>query len=264
MGMFSGPFLRAKFFGVKFLGVKIVLKGSNFRGSNFLWLTVQNTEHNRPFETVILKLIITGHGRAASESDHKTEKHLCPGVNPDVDLFQFREIRFEVEFYAFHRAGKRDAANYENDHHHERESWSYVNWFACWLGASAKRFSKALIRIKLLSFEGISFTGFRDFIFFLGFLWPFIVYKVFIWFSGFLWVSWGFLFLMCFQGLLTLAGTSFFAPLRGYRPQKWSPGKSSLLNDWSVTELPVIAQKNQKRFDYPMDISKCPQNVLSF
>ena len=39
--------------------------------------------------------------------------------------------------------------------------------------------------------------------------------------------------------LLTLAGIIFFAPLRGYRPQKWSPGESALLNDWLIRDLQI-------------------------
>ena len=38
---------------------------------------------------------------------------------------------------------------------------------------------------------------------------------------------------------LTLAGTIFFAPLRGYRPQKWSPGESALVTDWLIRDLQI-------------------------
>ena len=63
---------------------------------------------------------------------------------------------------------------------------------------------------------------------------------------------------------LTHAGIYFFAPLRGYRPKKWSPGESALLGDWLFIDLVIWVQQNEKRLNSSVDMSKCPKNVLFF
>ena len=63
---------------------------------------------------------------------------------------------------------------------------------------------------------------------------------------------------------LTLAGIIFFAPLRGYRPQKWSPGESALLTDWLIRDLQIWVKQNEKRLASLVDILKCPKNVHLF
>jgi len=60
------------------------------------------------------------------------------------------------------------------------------------------------------------------------------------------------------DSILTLLGI-FFASLRGKWPQKWSPGQFSLLGDWLVNYLQILLQKNEKRFNGNIKMSKkCP------
>jgi len=68
----------------------------------------------------------------------------------------------------------------------------------------------------------------------------------------------------CFSLNFNPCGEIFFIPLRGKWPQKWSPRKSALLSNWLVTDKQMIAQKNQKRSAFSMDMSKYPKNVHLF